>query len=93
VAETQLRADGLLLKPSGFARQTLCAQGARGYDFSPWTDTSNPSLIRSVMPGPTARPGDLFMPLLPKYIAHQMRSLKAVDEALELFKLLSFGRG
>jgi pyrroloquinoline quinone (PQQ) biosynthesis protein C len=35
--------------------------------------------------------GDLFMPLLPKYIAHQMRSLKAADEALELFKLYHLG--
>ena len=43
------------------------------------------------MPGPTARPGDLFMPLLPKYIAHQMRSLKAADDALELFKLYHLG--
>jgi hypothetical protein len=32
--------------------------------------------------------GELFMPLLPKYIAHQTRSLNAADEALELFKFI-----
>ena len=35
--------------------------------------------------------GDLFVPLLPRYISHQMRSLKAADDALELFKLYHLG--
>ena len=35
--------------------------------------------------------GDLFLPLLPKYIADQPRALKAADDALELFKLYHLG--
>ena len=35
--------------------------------------------------------GDLFLPLLPEYIADQPRALKAADDALELFKLYHLG--
>lgn len=35
--------------------------------------------------------GDLFLPLLPKYISDQPRALKAADDALELFKLYHLG--
>jgi hypothetical protein len=33
-----VEAGGLLLKPSDFANQTLCAEGARGYDSRVRTD-------------------------------------------------------
>jgi len=35
----------------------------------------------------------LFVPLLPRYISDQTSALKAADAALELFKVLSLGRG
>ena len=35
--------------------------------------------------------GDLFVPLLPKYISDPTRALKAADDALELFKLYHLG--
>lgn len=34
---------------------------------------------------------DLFVPLLPQYIAEPARALKAADDALELFKLYHLG--
>lgn len=35
--------------------------------------------------------GELFLPLLPKYITDQRRALNAADDALELFKLYHLG--
>lgn len=35
--------------------------------------------------------GDLFVPLLPKYISNQPQALKAAEDALELFKLYHCG--